>query len=187
MLRVLRPAAAGRGRREAIVTSREGLLRIEIEGATCDINVDGGWLGRAVVPAKPLVRLASRLPKEDPLEIYIHEGFLHVGSLWMKISPEAKPPPLPASELERLDARTIREFHELTVGQTKTLSGFQRRLPTGGDAELRVMKRCGQAAAILYTLGITDDDIWRLVTRRLAELGPRIPEPRGQRAKLPER
>lgn len=173
-LRALRRDAGARGVRQAIVTSREGLLRIEIESAICDISVTGGWAGRAEVPARALVALAAHLPEKDPLEVWIHEGILHIGSLWMKLHPEALPPPLAETERAHLHVRTIREFHTLSIKKARARGPIQRHLPTKRDAELRVMKDCAKAAAILRGYGIEEQEIWRMVTRSIALLGPRL-------------
>ncbi|MFN2376357.1 MAG: hypothetical protein ABR538_07450 [Candidatus Binatia bacterium] len=172
-LRVLQKTPLA-GVRAAVITSRKGLLRIEVESSVCDFDVEGGWVGRAEVPARPFLALAKHLPKEDPLEIWIHEGILHIGSLWMKLHPKAQPPPLGKAERAHLHVRTIREFHELTVKKARASGPIQRHIPTKRDAERRVMMDCDKAAAILRGYGIDEPEIWRMVTKRIALLAPRL-------------
>ena len=173
-LRALKRQHTGTKPREAVVSSRNGLLRIELESASCDLEVEGGWIGRALVPARALLGLASRLPKDDPIEIWIHEGILHVGSLWMKLAPDALPPPLTDMEQAGLDIATIRKFHEVLQAE-RPMKWYQRRIPIGThDAESRVMRLTEAAAAILAPLGVSEHDVRVLVTRRIRALGPRI-------------
>lgn len=172
-LRILRKNPLA-GVRAAVVTSREGMLRIDVDSNVCEIEVEGGWLGRAEVPVRPFLGLASRLPKEDPLEIWIHEGILHIGPLWMKIHPKASPPPLSAAERAGLHVETIRQFQMLSDKAAAALTCFQRRIPVKRDAELRVMKDCAKAAVLLQGYGIREEEIWKLVTRRIALLAPRL-------------
>ena len=142
----------------------DGQIHLQVPGATVSLEAIGHWRGVAFVPAKALKRLASVLPKEDPLHLHFRDGRFHIESFsfaarWQDIAASPMTIPIGASTGDLLRA-TSTHSKEVVVS-----SGLQQTVKA---ARQDLEKRLQRVAKILEPFGVSLDELRDLVERKLS-------------------
>lgn len=170
-LRALRLPRKLKSGARAILGFDGSFLTLEVLDQMFAASATGTWPGNARVSATLIGALRQALPAGDPLVVQCDRERLSFGTLrvdceWQPVSEELTT--MPATEEW---VATLALNYSMSRGKLIT-DGFKKSLD---DAERKLTQRLRSAAKSLEPLGVTVEDLRRLVETRLRERYGRIP------------
>jgi hypothetical protein len=147
---------------EAILRFVGGDLVIQIGGARVSARATGRWPGEARLPGSYLLAAAKPLPASDPMPIRVEAKQLYIDRIslpciWQRSG--AAKIEIPIDATPQIFRRIAREHTREAI----EASGIAKVLDAAFAKEKVLIQR---AAAILAQLGVSEEEVRRLVTTR---------------------
>lgn len=149
---------------DAVLSFREGVLKLRIGGAECAIPAAGRWQGEACVSYAWLKAIGKVPPPGDPLVILVSGGRMRIGSSSMTCSWQA--PNATAIDV----TLNMGLVERLRLGITHSEEDLKRSglVPMVADARNELDKVIAKAQMHLAPFGVTTADLRLLVIGKLA-------------------
>lgn len=168
-LKRLRKTAKRKTKSDAVFTFEKGNFVVFLDGVSIEVAAAGAFPGMVRISGIKALNLAEILPTDDPLTIGLDRNKLFLGRtfsmpcIWHNVAPN--PVQLPIDPSLPVLLAVSDKYSDEEISQ----SGLTDQL---AKAEARAKGLITQAANILIPLGISRDQVQKLVDEVVAQIDP---------------